>query len=244
MSQPCKGATVEIDATETGPMELTNDFDLRLPVADTWRLLTDVAAVVPCLPGVEPDDVSSDEIRGVVAVTAGEFSGRFEGTAAIVDRDEATHRTAVWGEGTDTAGSGRAAVRITAEMVPATHGTHVTVTTDLTITGPLAHVGRGMLADASTKLVADLVNCLEANVADADGDDLAAPVAAADQPAEGASGLKPADDAPAVRPVKGLDAEPVARFDTRGGSLAKRMAPAGLAAGVFVFLARRRLRGR
>jgi len=27
VSQPCKGATVEIDATETGPMELTNDFD-------------------------------------------------------------------------------------------------------------------------------------------------------------------------------------------------------------------------
>lgn len=147
MSQPCKGATVEIDATETGPMELTNDFDLRLPVADTWRLLTDVAAVVPCLPGVEPHDVTSDEIRGVVTVTAGQISGRFQGTAAIVDRDEATHRTAVRGEGTDADGFGRAAVRITAEMAPATHGTHVTVTTDLAITGPLAHVGRGMLAD-------------------------------------------------------------------------------------------------
>ena len=43
-------------------------------------------------------------------------------------------------------------------------GTHVTISTDLAISGRVAQFGRGALADVSTKLLDQFVDCLETDV--------------------------------------------------------------------------------
>ena len=67
-------------------------------------------------------------------------------------------------EGRDTRGQGSASATITATLVPADDGTHVSVVTDLTVTGKVAQFGRGVMNDVSAKLMDQFVEALEANV--------------------------------------------------------------------------------
>ena len=49
-------------------MELTNEFEVAVPVAEAWAVLTDVERIAPCLPGAELKEVEGEEYRGVVKV--------------------------------------------------------------------------------------------------------------------------------------------------------------------------------
>lgn len=61
-------------------------------------------------------------------------------------------------------GQGNASATITAQLTAAGDGTHVTVLTDLTVTGKVAQFGRGVLADVSAKLLGQFVENLEQTV--------------------------------------------------------------------------------
>ena len=64
-------------------------------------------------------------------------------------------------EGRETRGQGNASATITAQMTPDGSGTAVSVVTDLTVTGRVAQFGRGVMADVSSKLLGQFVDCLE-----------------------------------------------------------------------------------
>jgi carbon monoxide dehydrogenase subunit G len=52
-------------------MELTNEFEVAVPVQVAWAVLTDAERIDPCLPGEELREVEGDEYRGVVKVKVG-----------------------------------------------------------------------------------------------------------------------------------------------------------------------------
>ncbi len=150
-------------------MELTNEFTVNVPIDEAWNVLTDVSRIAPAMPGAKLESVEGDEYRGVVKVKVGPVTAEYKGVATFVERDPAAYRAVLRAEGRETRGQGNATATITAVLVPAGEGTHVSVVTDLSITGRVAQFGRGVLADVSNKLLGQFVTSLETTVLAAAG---------------------------------------------------------------------------
>jgi carbon monoxide dehydrogenase subunit G len=234
-------------------VELTNEFSVSVPVDEAWSVLTDLERIAPCMPGAELQEVEGDEFRGIVKVKVGPITAQYKGAASFQERDDAGHRAVILAEGRDTRGQGNASATITATLTPEGDGTHVTVLTDLTVTGKVAQFGRGMMADISAKLMDQFVKALEADVLSGTPAAAAAPEApaAADAPAAEA----PAGDAPEAAPssngngaapaagprkIDSKPAQPVDLLGTAGSPVAKRVGPVVGVLVVVLWLLRRR----
>ena len=146
-------------------MELTNDFEVTVPLAEAWKVLTDVERIAPCMPGAQLKEVEGDEYRGVVKVKVGPITASYRGAARFEELDEAAHRAVLRAEGREMRGQGNASATITASLREAADGrTAVSVVTDLNVTGKVAQFGRGVLADVSAKLLGQFVENLETTV--------------------------------------------------------------------------------
>ena len=249
-------------------MELTNDFRVGVPVERAWEVLTDVELIAPCMPGAQLQEVEGDEYRGVVKVKVGPVTAQYKGAARFVERDDTGHKAVLRAEGRETRGQGNANATITATLTPDGDGTAVSVVTDLTVTGRVAQFGRGVMADVSTKLLGQFVDCLEHKLLAEMPGEAAAPAAPAaageghgplDIASEGAAAARDieraAEDAagagaarPGVRVVDSPEAKPVDLLDAAGAPGATRALPV-VAGPTFlwllsVFFRRRRRRRR
>jgi carbon monoxide dehydrogenase subunit G len=145
-------------------MELTNEFEVAVPVERAWAVLTDLERIAPCLPGAQLREVEGDEYRGSVKIKVGPITTSYDGTIRITELDESAHRAVMKAEGRETRGQGNVSALITATMLSSGSTTKVTVATDLSITGKVAQFGRGVLADVSAKLLDQFVVNLESTV--------------------------------------------------------------------------------
>ncbi|MEJ5254208.1 MAG: SRPBCC family protein [Acidimicrobiales bacterium] len=229
-------------------MELTNEFEVGVPVEQAWSVLTDLERIAPCLPGATLEAIDGDEYRGVVKVKVGPITAQYKGSATFAERDDVSHRAIVRASGRDTRGQGNASATITAQLHPAGDRTRVTIATDLTITGKVAQFGRGALAEVSEKLLAQFVENLESTVltelaeapAVPSADDPAgSPVgsggsaaAPASAPASEPSGSRPLTPA---QPISQGGSEPIDLLATAGVPVVKRVLPLlGVAAAALV----------
>jgi len=217
-------------------MELTNEFDVPVPVEDAWRVLTDVERIAPCMPGTTLEGVEGEEYRGSVKVKVGPITAQYRGTARFLEQDEAAHRAVLRAEGREARGQGNAAATITATVTPQGKGATVKVVTDLTITGKVAQFGRGVLADVSGRLIGDFANCLASDLASAS---IPSPPPEAGNPAPAEGAAAPSMSRPPPAP-----AQPVDLVATAGAPIAKRAAPLVAAVFVLYWLTRRRRRKR
>ena len=225
-------------------MELTNEFVVPVGVDEAWKLLTDVELIAPCMPGAQLQEIDGEEYRGVVKVKVGPITAQYKGKATFVEKDDAAHKAVLRAEGRDTRGQGNANATITATLEPADDGTRVKVVTDLSITGRAAQFGRGVMADVSTKLLGQFVDCLEKNVLGGKAAVEAAPVAeeivaeeivaeetaAEEAPAEVGATRSAAAGAAASAPVTrepggASDAALAVGFSTSNGSTSAEPAP-------------------
>jgi carbon monoxide dehydrogenase subunit G len=209
-------------------VELNNEFQVAVPAATTWRVLTDVERVAPCIPGAQLLSVDGDDFTGAVKVKVGPITVSYRGEASFQEKDEAARRVVIRASGKETRGSGNATALVTAQLTDeGAQGTTVKITTDLTISGKAAQFGRGVLADVSTNLIGQFARNLEADLLG--GSTGQAPSAS----------TKPSGSAAAV------DGDSVDLLKVVAAPMAKRFAPAAaaLTAGLAVgFLLGRRRR--
>lgn len=142
-------------------MKLENQFTVKASLADTWRLLTDLERIAPCMPGAELIGREGDAYKGRVRVKLGPVLAQYEGRASFVEKDDVAHRGVLRAEGRETKGQGSAKATVTASLAETPGGTQVTVETDLAIVGRLAQMGRGLIAEVSGKLLNEFVANLE-----------------------------------------------------------------------------------
>ena len=62
-------------------MEIADSFRVSTPIEDTWKVLLDIEAIAPCLPGAQLQEVEGDEYRGVVKVKVGPITAQYKGAA-------------------------------------------------------------------------------------------------------------------------------------------------------------------
>ena len=220
-------------------MDLNHSFTVNQPIGETWKVLTDLERIAPCLPGAELQEVHGDVFKGVVKIKVGPITAQFKGDAQFAERDDQAFRAVLKASGRDTGGKGNASATITAQLTPVTAtSTTCNVVTDLSITGKVAQFGRGALADVSDKLLGQFSDNLNALIEKQAADPAPAPAPKA--PTTTASGE------PAIRKIEGPAAEPLNLGDVAGGAVMKRVLPiaAGVAAALLflrrIFRRRRR----
>jgi carbon monoxide dehydrogenase subunit G len=219
-------------------MRIDNRFTVALPVEDAWKVLLDVERIAPCMPGAELQEITDDEYRGIVKVKLGAITAQYKGAVRFAEVDETGRRIVLRAEGRETRGQGNAAATVTATLHPAGDHTEVSIETDLTISGRIAQFGRGVMADVSSKLLGEFVNCLEHDLLS--GGRETAPAATpeevvADEIAdvavedpERAAQFVEAVTRGTTRTVESRPAEPVDLLAVAGGSVAERAVPAAI----------------
>ncbi len=197
-------------------MNIQDEFRVGVPVDEAWQVLLDVERIAPCMPGAQLQEIEGDEFRGIVKVKVGPITAQYKGAARLTEVDDANHRAVIRAEGRDTRGQGNASATVTATLEPESDGTRVHIESDVTITGKVAQFGRGVIADVSSKLLTQFVECLEREV-------LSAPEQQSEQPSEPATPTESTASA-GPRTVDAPEAEPVdlLRAGRRTGDEARR----------------------
>jgi carbon monoxide dehydrogenase subunit G len=198
-------------------MKLENEFRVSVPIDRAWEVLTDIPLITPCLPGATLTDHDADEYKGKIKIKVGPVTADYSGNAVFVQRDEAARHVEISASGRDSRGSGNASAKITADMTSDGDGTKVSITTDLKISGKVAQFGKGMIAEVSTKLIDQFVDCIEQELL---GEAVIDLVAAESAAAPGAA-------APAVAPARPRpqQAEALDLMEYAGNSVYKRLIP-------------------
>jgi len=148
-------------------MELEDSFDVPAPPERVWDFLLDLERVTPCMPGAELEELVDERTwKGSVTVKLGAVKLAYASTVVIEERDDAERRVVLKASGREKRGKGMANATIRSQVQQADGVTHVTMTTDLTISGAVAQYGRGMIADVSKRLTGEFANCLQAQLAD------------------------------------------------------------------------------
>src|SRR5882757_1338315 len=145
-------------------MQLVNEFVVPRGIDETWAVLTDVERIAPAMPGAELTGVEDGKYNGKVKIKVGPVTAAYAGVASFRELDAANHHMVLDATGKESSGRGRAAAVVTADLTPDGTETKVKVTTDLTISGPLAQFGRGAIAEVSTRLLNQFVSNLKETV--------------------------------------------------------------------------------
>jgi carbon monoxide dehydrogenase subunit G len=213
-------------------MELNHHFTVNVPVAEAWKILTNVELIAPCLPGAQLQEVEGDTYRGVVKVKVGPIQAQFKGQASFLERNDVDHKAVLKGEGRDTGGKGNASALITAQLTSISPtSTKVEVNTDLAVTGKVAQFGRGAMADISDKLLAQFSQNLNTLISEIPSETPATPAAEVAEPTTSAE--------PVVRKIDSPEAVPLNLLDAAGSTMLKRALPviAGIAVLIIVLIA-------
>ncbi len=141
-------------------MEITSEFFVPVPVDEAWKVLTDLPAIAPALPGAKLTGVEGEEYKGQVRIKVGPITANYKGTAKFLSKDEEAKEAVLKAEGREQRGQGNATATVKATLAEEGTGTRVKVVTNLTLTGRVAQFGRGVLAEVSEKMMAQFADNL------------------------------------------------------------------------------------
>ena len=206
-------------------MELKHSFTVPVPLDRAWDVLLDVKRVAPCMPGATLDSVDGDDITGKIKVKVGPISMTYAGKASFTERNREAGVVTLEASGKETRGAGTASASVRSELTGDGDQTHVTVLTNLNVTGKPAQFGRGVMNEVSGKLIGIFADNLAKMIAAGDS---GAPAAAA-EPAPAATGTAPAATAPAeaTPSATATSAETVAGSGPAAAAAPAAAAPAG-----------------
>lgn len=173
-------------------MLIENEFEVPATLETAWQYLIDVERVAPCAPGAELTEVVDEHTwKGKINMKLGPIALSFAGTVTIAERDDANHRVVLKAQGQEQKGKGAASASVTSWLEPSGSdgATTVKMQADITLTGTVAQLSRGLLPDVSARLTEQFAECLresmtaEQAAASPAGPEAAAPGGATPPPA-------------------------------------------------------------
>ncbi|HYU15223.1 MAG TPA: SRPBCC family protein, partial [Candidatus Acidoferrum sp.] len=134
--------------------EVVKTFVVLAPLDRVWQFLVDPHKVASCLPGAAiTGQVDDKTFSGTMTVKVGPVTTSYKGKVVFQKLDAASRSAEVVASGQDVKGKGGASMTMTSTLKEVGPGeTEVTATSNLTITGLLAQMGRGMIQDVSDEL--------------------------------------------------------------------------------------------
>ena len=149
----------------SNPLWSKHQVTLETPPDALWPVLTDVAAVVRCLPGASlTGPPTENPVSLGMTVAIGPMRARFEGTARVTF-DNRRRTATIDGSGHDARSRSTGHGRIELSLRPSeVAGSTVHLRLHYTLRGPLAQFGRGAVVDA---VVEQILERFAANLASA-----------------------------------------------------------------------------
>jgi len=145
---------------------IENEFTSPAPIDHLWAYLLDVERVAPCMPGAELTETIDDRNwKGKVLMKLGPVSLSFAGSVSMDERDDVGHRVVLHAKGMEQKGKGAANAVVTSWLEPGDGVTTVKMQADITLTGAVAQLSRGLLPDISKKLTQQFADCLQTSMA-------------------------------------------------------------------------------
>ena len=149
-------------------MDISNSFDLPIDAEAAWRTLLDITRIMPCIPGAELLEASTDgaSYRGRVSVKLGPVALAFNGTATFTERDAEARRARLKAKGTDSKGRGGVNADMSFHVIEAGSGSQVSVLTQVQFTGAVAQYGRGsgIIQSVASQLIGEFAANLKASL--------------------------------------------------------------------------------
>ena len=209
-------------------MILSHEFTVEGDLETVWALLLDLERVAGCLPGATISATAdAGRFEGSMKIKMGPMAVTYDGSASLVEVDEAAHRAVISLRAREAKGQGTALATITNHVEQAGTAVHVRAETNLQVTGPQARFGRAIMEDVGNRVLGEFAQRLEAQIASSPP-----PGAPAGEPRESTAPLPPVDDA--------LDMG-AAIAQTAAARVARRIVPLAAAAlALLVFWRRRR----
>jgi len=135
-------------------MEIRQSFVVKAPPDRVWDFLTDPRRAASALPGATVTEQTDDRnFAGTITVKVGPVSTQYRGQARFETLDPATRSVEVVGSGQDVKGRGGANMTMKSQLTEvAPNETRVDVVSEVSVTGILAQLGRGMIQDVSDQL--------------------------------------------------------------------------------------------
>jgi carbon monoxide dehydrogenase subunit G len=169
-------------------VKLENSFEVTAPPEAAWELLMDVPRVIPCMPGAElVETVDESNWKARMRVKLGPISLTFLTDVRRDAVDEVGRSVRLATSSREERGRGAASATIESTLSEVEGRTRVSTVTDLTLTGPVAQYGRGLVKDVTAQLLSSFADCLEQQLAATPQDASEPPAAAA--PPRPVSGL-------------------------------------------------------
>jgi hypothetical protein len=175
---------------------IENEFTVADNPQHVWEYLLDVERIAPCMPGAEITELVDDRTwKGRMNMKFGPVALTFAGQVTMQDRDDDAHRVVLAAKGMEQKGKGAATANVTSWLEPDANGTKVKMQADITLTGTVAQLSRGLIPEVSKKLTAQFAECLQESMS------AQAPTASE---VESASEPAAAPAIPAAKPVGGI----------------------------------------
>jgi uncharacterized protein len=134
--------------------QVVKTFIVKAPPAAVWEFLIDPRRVAGCLPGAAiTSQVDDKTYTGTMTVKVGPVTTSYKGKVVFQRLDAEQHVAEIVATGQDVKGKGGASMKLSSNLKEVAPGqTEITAISDLTITGILAQMGRGMIQDVSDEL--------------------------------------------------------------------------------------------
>jgi len=135
-------------------MELKQSFVVKAPPDKVWAFLTDPRRAASALPGAAITEQTDERsFGGTITVKVGPVSTQYRGKARFEKLDASTRSVEVSGSGQDVKGRGGADMKMRSQLAEVAPGeTRVDIISEVSVTGILAQLGRGMIQDVSDQL--------------------------------------------------------------------------------------------
>ncbi len=145
---------------------IENEFTVAASPEDTFALMTDVERVGPCIPGATITGKREDGgYDALVGLKMGPMSLTYKGQVSILEQDDAAKTAVMRAKATEAKGQGTAQATLTMAIEPAADGgSTVKVSSDIMVTGRVAQMGRGIMADVAGKMIGEMAKAMEATL--------------------------------------------------------------------------------
>jgi len=169
-------------------MQLDSSFSVVAPVHEVWQTLMDFERVAGCVPGAQILNKLSDDAYQVgLQVKMGPVTMQYKGQMTVLERDADAHRAVFEGKAQEIRGQGTAQGSATLTLVEVDGATHGTVSADISLSGKVAAMGKGVIGNVTDQMMTLFATNLQSMVG---------ATGASEAPAESATGAAGASAQP------------------------------------------------
>jgi carbon monoxide dehydrogenase subunit G len=136
---------------------------VKAPVDKVWNFISTPESIAQCLPGVEEYKVlEGKRTEAKLKIGVGFIKGTFKVNSRVLEEDPVSHRAKLLIDGSGVTSAFKADIQISCNPHP--EGSELAWIAEATVSGPLGSVAKGLIENASQKVVNQTLECVTKKV--------------------------------------------------------------------------------